>query len=166
MNQKGFTLLEVLVALAVGGMVMTGIMLAIYQVAWGSTRANSQVTALTDVNQAAMWLRQDLQMAQSTTLADPTPTPQSSVTLDWTDYTGWATDNRTHASSYALSGTELRRTYDGAVRIVGRHITSIGFTRNGSVITVAITATGPGAQQQAETLELNVLTRMRPGAGG
>jgi len=162
MRQKGFTLIEVLVAMAVGGIVMAGVVLGIFQVSWGSVRSSDHVMALTDVHYAALYIKKDLQMAQSTSLTDGDPVPQSTVTLEWTDYTGWATEEtRDHSVTYTLSGTELLRTYDGTVSIVGRHITYIGFTRSGTVITCVITATGPGITQQTETLEFTVNVHMR-----
>jgi len=158
MRQKGFTLIEILVVMAVGGILMTGIVLSIYNVVWGSARSNSQVVALTDVNHAAWWLKKDIMMTQNTDLTDGVP--QSSVTLSWTDYTGFEPeDARNHSSAYVLSGTELRRTYDGIVNIAGRNITSIDFTQDGRVVTVVITATGPGVSQRSETLKLIAYTR-------
>lgn len=161
MNQKGFTLIEILVAMAVGGMIMAVALLSIYQIVWGTARSNDQVAALTDVNYASLWLKYDLQMVQSTNLTDGAP-PQSSVRLSWNDNTGWSTDNESsHSSTYTLSGTNLLRTYDGNVKIIGRYIASIGFSQNGGVITVDITAAGPGILERAEPLGFSVLTHMR-----
>ncbi len=82
------------------------------------------------------------------------------VTLSWVDYTGFESTNYTsHSSSYILSGTNLQRTYDGVTSIVGRHITSVGFTQNGRVISVIITATGSGAQPRSETLKFSAYIR-------
>lgn len=159
MRQKGFTLVEVLVVMAVGGILMTGIVVGIFQVFWGTSRSTSQVTALTDIDRAALAIKKDLMMTQSTNLADNSPIPQSSVTLTWTDYSGWASTDSNHSSSYALSGTNLVRTYDGVSSNVSRYITSVGFTRNGGFITVIITATGYGAQQRNATLKFSALTR-------
>ena len=161
MRQKGFTLIEVMVAMAVGGIVMAGVVLGIYQVVWGTARSSDQVVALTDINHAALYIKKDLQMVQRTSLTDGEPTPQSSANLSWTDYTGFEPeDERNHFSAYVLSGTDLMRTYDGTVSIVGRYITSIGFTQDGRVITVVITATAPGISERNETLEFSV--KMRP----
>ena len=160
MRQKGFTLIELLVAMAVGGMLMSGIVLAIQQVVWGTDRTNSQVVALADVNHATLSLKKDIQMAQDTDLPNGDPVPQSSVTLTWTDCTGWAGDNATHSSSYTLSGTELQRTYDSTTSIVGRNITFVGFTLSDRVITVNITATGPGFLERIKTLKFSM--QMRP----
>jgi len=164
MRQKGFTLIEILVTLAVGGVLLIGAVTSIFQIATFTSRSNDHIVALTDVDHAALWLRQDLQMAQSTSLTDGVPvslTDENTAELNWTDYTSFVTEEETrnHTSAYALSGTELVRTYDNTPRIVGRHITSIEFTQSGSIISVVITATGPGAQQRSETLKFSVHLR-------
>ena len=159
MRQKGFTLVEVLVVLAVSGVLLTGLITSIFQVSTFTDRSNSQVVALTDLNHAALSIKKDLMMTQNTDLADGSPVPQSSVWLGWTDYTSFETGNLTHSSSYVLSGTELLRTYDGTVGIAGRNITSLGFTKNGRVIDVVITATGSSDPQRSETLKFSVLIR-------
>ncbi len=164
MRQKGFTLIELILAMAVGGILLAGAVISIFQVSWGTIRSNDQVTALADVNNAALWLKKDLQMVQSTSLTDGVPA--SSVTLNWTDFTSFELEeNKDHTSSYELSGSgELRRIYDyekpgETTSVVGRHITSIRFTRESGVINVVITATGPGTSQRTETLEFSVFKR-------
>ena len=161
MSQKGFTLIEVLVAVTVGGMLMTGVMLTIQQVAWGTGRTNSQVVALTDINFAALRIKKDLMMTQNTDLTDNF-SQSDSVLLGWTDYTVLASENETssHSSSYTRSDTgELMRTYDGTPSIVGRHITYLSFTRDDRVVNVVITATGSGVSPRSETLTFGVYTR-------
>lgn len=158
MRQKGFTLIEILVVMAVGGILMAGLVLSIYNVVWGTARSNSQVVALADINHAAWQIKKDLLMTQYTTLTDGVP--QGSVTLSWIDYTSFVPeDSRSHSSAYALSGTELQRTHDGIASIVGRNITSISFTKNDRVVTVVLTATGPGASQRSETLKFSLYLR-------
>jgi prepilin-type N-terminal cleavage/methylation domain-containing protein len=162
MKQKGFTLIEILVVMAVGGMIMTVALLTIYQIVWGTERSNDQVMALTDAHYAAMWLKWDLQMAQDTNLVDEDPVPKSSVSLGWIDNTGFVAANESaHSSNYTLSGTELLRNYDGTTKIVGRHISSIGFIQNGKVVTCNLTATGPGIMERVENLEFSIITHMR-----
>ena len=160
MNQKGFTLIEILFVMAVGGMVMAAALLSIYQVIWGSARSNDQVTALSDVNYAARWIKRDIQMSRYSSLVDGDPVPQSSIWLSWIDNTGFASENESmHFCTYTLSGTELRREYDNFESVVGRHITSIGFILNDNVIACNITATGPGATERSETLKFSVRKR-------
>jgi len=160
MKQKGFTLIELLVALAVGGLVIMSALGVIYQVMWGTSRTNSQVVALTDVHQAALRLKKDIVMAQTTDLTDGVP--QDSATLSWTDYTSFGDlepEERIHASSYELLGNELQRTYDGTTSIVGRNITSVNFSQDGRVINVVITATEGDVTPRSETLEFSVYLR-------
>ena len=159
MRQKGFTLIELLVALAVGGLVIISAVGVIYQVMWGTSRTNSQVVALTDVHYAALRLKKDIVMAQTTDLVDGVP--QDSATLSWTDYTSFdAEENKDHSSAYnLLSDGVLQRTYDGTTSIVGRNITSVNFTLDGRVINVVITAAEGGVTPRSETLEFSVYLR-------
>ena len=160
MKQKGFTLVEVLVVTAIGGVLMMGLLLSIHNVLWGTNRSNNQVVALADVNYAALRLKKDLMMTQNTNLTDNVS--QDSVVLSWIDYTGFDSENQSgsHSSSYTLSGTKLLRTYDsGNTSIVGRDITSIGFTQNGRVINVVITATGAGVPERSKTLKFSAYIR-------
>jgi len=160
MRQRGFTLIELLVTLGIITVILPATVLSIYQVTLGTIRARSQIIALNDVNFAVARIKEDIEMAQTTNLTDGNPVPQSSVTLSWIDNTGFASGNVTpHSSMYALSGTELRRTYDGTVNIIARHITSIGFTQNGRVVTCNVTATDTSVQQRSKTLSFS--TRMR-----
>ena len=162
MRQRGFTLLELLVALAVGSVIITGALLTVNQVILGTLRARSQTVALNDVNFAAERIKKDIQMVQNTNLTEGVP--QSSVTLTWTDYTRFTSvDETPHSSMYTLSGTELLRTYDGTAGIAGRHISSIEFTRNDRVIKVDITATETtGGQQRSKTLSFSMRMRTEP----
>jgi len=179
MKQKGFTLIELLVALAIGSLVIVGALGAIYQVVWGTSRTNSQVVALTDVHQAALRLKKDLEMAQldvdegnfppgGTTVVTLTPGGLT-ATLVWTDYFGdLEPEDRKHSSSYdLLDDGVLQRTYDDTPSIVGRNITSLEFTQNPDnvedggdrIIKVVITATEGDMTPRSETLEFSVYLR-------
>ncbi len=158
MRQKGFTLVEMLVILAVGSVITTGALLTFYQVVWGTGRSNSQVIAATDVNQTALRLKKDLMMAHETDLTDNV-TQSGSVLLNWTNLTGG--NITAHSISYTLSGTELQRDYDdgSVVSVVGRHITYLAFTQDGRVINVTINATGSGVPPRSQTLTFSVYRR-------
>ena len=164
MKQKGFTLIELLVALAVGSLVIVGALGVIYQVMWSTSRTNSQVVTLTDVHQAALRLKKDLVMAQTTDLADGVP--QDSAVLSWTDYTSFdPEENKDHTSAYVLlDDGKLQRTYDyekpsETTSIVGRNITSVNFTQDDRVINVVITATEGDFTLRSETLKFSVYLR-------
>lgn len=170
MRQKGFTLLELLVVMAVGGLLLTGVVTSIFQVFTFTGRSNSQGIALTDLHLAALHIKKDLQMAQypgmdvgnSVVLSPQNP---DNVTLTWFDYTTEfqsPEEQRDHFSTYSLSdnGT-LERFYDSDnASIVGRHITYLRFTRQDEkVVNVVITAVGPGIQQREKTIEFSVHMR-------
>ena len=181
MRQKGFTLVELLVALAVGSLVIVGALGATYQVVWGTSRTNSQVVALTDAHQVALRLKKDLEMAQldegdflsgGAVVITLTPGGDPTATLGWTDYTSFdLEENKDHTSSYELlDDGKLRRIYDyekpsETTSIVGRNITSLEFTQDPDnvgddrVINVVITATEGDVTPRSETLEFSVYLR-------
>ena len=169
MRQKGFTLIEVLVMMAVSGVLLTGLVTTIFQVSTFIDRSNSQGIALTDVHRAAFHIKKDLQMAQNTGIVEGDSvvlSPQSSVTLEWIDCTSEfqpEEERRNHASTYNLTDSgELKRTYDNAPTpsIIARHITYLRFAQQDEkVVNVVITATGPEPHQRSKTIEFIVHTR-------
>ena len=159
-RQKGFTLLELLLALVIGGAALTAALAVYFELMWGNGRIRSAALSGMDANNAALAIQKDLVMTQSSNLTDGDPTPQNSVTFSWIDYTGFESTNySTHYSSYSLAGTNLWRTYDGAPEIVGRKITYLGLTRQDRVINVVITSTDAGPPATDKTVEFSVLTR-------
>lgn len=170
MRQKGFTLLEIMVVMAVGGILMIGIVLSIFQVVVVASRSNSQGVALTDVSQAVLYLKKDFQMAQSTDMGfveDPVVVVLSSenVTLEWTDFTTPESEEEriNHSVTYSLSDNGvLERAYDSILptMIIGRHITYLRFTQlDERVVNIVITATGTQPQQYSKTIEFSVYMR-------
>lgn len=171
MRQKGFTLLEIMVVMAVGSILMTGIVLSIFQVVSATSRSNSHGVALTDVSQAVLYLKKDFQMAQSTDMGfmeDPVVvvlSSENSVTLEWTDFTTPESEEEqmNHHVTYSLSDNGvLERAYDGILptMIIGRHITYLRFTQlDERVVNIVITATGTQRQQYSKTIEFSVYMR-------
>ena len=83
-RSKGFTLVEMVLALAIGTVILGGAVRSIYQVLVTSSRGINQVIALSDANIAALIIKNDLLMARTTNLGS---TPVTSANLSWTDYT-------------------------------------------------------------------------------
>ena len=159
MREKGFTLIELVLALAVGSVILTGAVFSIYNVLVTTGRSSSQVVALADINRAALAIKNDLLMAQITDLVDGVP--KSSANLTWIDYTSsfgsaFQTD---HFASYTRSGKNLLRNYDGSVSIVGRNVTSISFTQSGKAVTVVIATSNTTAPSGTETITFTVHLR-------
>ena len=157
MGQRGFTLIEILVTLAIGSVLLVGAFLSINQILLSTGRSNSQVVVLEEVHRAALRIKKDIQAHTSANLTDLQYGP---TTFSWIDQTDFAPeDERNHNSIYSLSGTELVRTFDDAPSILGRHTTSLSFTDNGTYIYVVITATSSTFPPRSETLSFRVYQR-------
>ena len=145
-NEKGFTLLELMAATAVMGLILPLVITFTFQVIRGTARIQQDLVIQQDLDNASTWFSRDLSQAQIIDL-DDVGTPSSSVRMDWVDETGWGADsgNPAHYVAYSLVETDLQRIYDGVTSIVGRNVASITFSRTGDVVTVSITSAYSGA---------------------
>ena len=137
-KQKGATLLELLAAMAITALIITGIVGLIFQEFSGTATAKTSVTVAHEIGNAARWLSQDGMMAESTNLVEGAH-PADNLTLTWIERRDFA--NIPHSSSYYLEGTQLYRDYDGTVTIVARDISKIEFSQTGYLLTVSISCT-------------------------
>ena len=86
-NQRGFTLVEMIIVLAIIGIVIGAATMTIIQVINGSSSTSNHMTAVRQVQNAGYWVSRDVQMAQSVAPAlDPDGFP---LTLTWTDRDGY-----------------------------------------------------------------------------
>lgn len=161
-NQKGFTFIEVIIVIAIVGMLAPVISGSIIQIIRGTDRNNTMVIALADIDHAASWLNQDLLMAQTTNLVYGQPADLvvgGNVTLSWTDYyDGQAT---AHQSLYYLSGTRLMRNYDGQVANIASYISKAKFSRDasGKMVTFTLTSFPESVSGRSETRTYRVYRR-------
>ncbi len=145
-GQRGFTLVEVLVALGIMSALGSVLVGTLYQMANYTSRGHAQLAVIADLRIATQWLAQDIQMAKTTDLVDGNPAvscssldPSSCVVLSWTDeFSGSAT---AHSASYSQVGAEFRRTYDGSTHTVARSVTEVEISLQGRLITVTLTST-------------------------
>lgn len=123
-DQSGFTLVELLVAIAITGVIITAISTAVFQVMAGSIQNSNQMTATRQVQQVGFWMSQDGQMATTASSADDSETDViEKLTITWTEYTSWKSEALleppytegvisniiNHKVIYTLSGGELER---------------------------------------------------------
>ncbi len=141
-GHRGTSLIEMLVVLALMGTVVSVSGTSLFQALKHGNHQQGMITSVHSVQNAADWVVQDSQMAQSTNLVDDED-PVSTLILSWTD---WSQGGGVpHSVTYGLSGTELLRTYDGQTLTVGHYVTSVGFSISGQAISVTITSEGrPG----------------------
>ena len=135
-NCQGFTLTEMLVAMAITGIILGGLATTIVQLTKVSQRDSDRITAIRNLDTAGSWFIRDLQPAQS-----PLPT---SVALNPGSNTLTINQSVLAPSdttvSYSVNGTkQLQRTGGSHTSIVADHIESVAYS-SGSPNTVQITA--------------------------
>ena len=139
-GQRGFTLIEILVAMAIGGLLVPVVVSGIFAVTKGTAKINTDLVILQDIDGASAWINRDLSQAMTTNLNENETL--NTMRVDWIDLTGWATEGaESHFAEYTVVGTDLMREYDGETQIVARRIENIAFSRVENYITVAITST-------------------------
>ncbi len=98
-DEKGFTLIEVIVATAITAMLGAVVAMTAGQIINSSQRNNDWATAVRQVQNIGYWVRQDALMAQSVNATDdPQTTDVEFIILDWKN---WETGD-THNIRYIL----------------------------------------------------------------
>lgn len=148
-NQQGMYLIELLISLSIT-IVITGALIAgVYTIISVSGRGNDKIEALHDVQNAAYWINNDVQMAREANLVSA-----DNITLSWDD----GLENP-HSSSFSLRGSQLIRNYDDVITPIAWNISSIEFSMNYDVIEYTITSTPPGRWNVSETMSGQVTMR-------
>ena len=141
-KQRGFTLIDLLIAIAITSVITGGITTAIFQTFTVNARTSSHMTAVRQVQNAGFWISCDTQMAEE---VEPSgATGFNPLTLTWTEWV----DGTVNVVTYTITvDDELKRSHseDGGApieMIVARYIdstnTSCQFTDG--VLTVTVTA--------------------------
>ncbi len=102
-NQRGFTLIELMIAVAIGSLVTGAATMTISQVFTGSARSSNHMIAVRQVQNAGYWVSRDAQMAQTVVTTGATGFP---LTLTWIEW-----DGTVNEVTYTLTGGELKRSH-------------------------------------------------------
>ena len=141
-NQKGFTLIEVIAALAITSLIGVGVAMATVQIINQGVRNSDYTTASRYTMNAIYWISRDAQMAQTIELEGASGFP---VTLSWTEW-----DNSEYEVTYSIEDGKLRRSYsiDGGVpkqTVVAQYINSVSENTtcefSGGVLAITVTVT-------------------------
>ena len=152
-GQRGFTLIEVLAALAVTGLIGLGSAMTTVQVLNQSARNSDYTTASRHTMNAIYWISRDAQMSQ---IIEPDGASGFPLTLSWTEW-----DNSGHQVIYSIEDDKLKRSYsvDGSEpsqTVVGQYINSVAENTTceytGGVLTLKVTSVvGNGANALSMT---------------
>jgi prepilin-type N-terminal cleavage/methylation domain-containing protein len=130
-NERGFTFLELLIVLAIGGIIAGAATSTTFQMITGSHRSSNHMTAVRQVQNVGYWISYDAQMAQSIVTADDVLTPEMEVlTMVWT---GW---EQTCGLNRCVDTYEIRYTYNGASDQIRRYrqITTSEYDDDGQLV--------------------------------
>jgi prepilin-type N-terminal cleavage/methylation domain-containing protein len=161
-GQKGFTIVEMLVAVAIAGSVTGTITSGFYQVFTNHARSTARMTAIKQVENSVHWLSRDVQQAQ---VVDTGPNSGFPLNVSWVDWAGVV-----NQATYTFDGNDLVRTFSagGAPQsyVVGHYIdsapgqTSVQYLLG--VFSYKITSYVGGSRPAVETREGEVLPRSAP----
>ena len=82
-NQRGFTIIELLIAFALTGIVAGATTTTIVQVLDGSARSSNHMTAVRQVQNAGYWVSRDAQMAETVVTTGATGFPLTLTWIEW-----------------------------------------------------------------------------------
>lgn len=100
-KQGGFTLTELLVAIAILGVIAPLLGMAIFQTVSMNEMAGNHMTAVKQVESAVYWISHDAQMAQSVQTDGGSGFP---LILTWVEW-----DNTSNSVTYSIQDNELQR---------------------------------------------------------
>jgi prepilin-type N-terminal cleavage/methylation domain-containing protein len=123
-SERGFTLVETMVAVAITGVIVAIMGLSVQQMVTVPEQGNDHIDALHAVQNAAHWVSLDGEGAKSAIGG-------SSLNITLPDSSN---------VTYNLSGGSLHRTCDNVSRTVAEGITGVNFTVSGRIITMNIVA--------------------------
>jgi prepilin-type N-terminal cleavage/methylation domain-containing protein len=142
-GERGFTLVELIMATAVTGLIVSFLGTSIYQMLTVTEYGNNKLTATHELQNAAHWLSLDGQQAASAS-AD------GDLVL---------TIPENPSVTYSLSGTELSRTAGGSQMVLARNITRADFSIQNRVITISLTSSPGGRDSVSENGTYRVYLR-------
>ena len=133
-GQKGVTLPELLITVAITGLIVSLLGAAIYQIITVTESGNDRMIAIHELQNAGHWVTLDGQMAR-------TASGGNELALTLPDGS---------SITYEVEDTELLRTADESQMILAQNISSISFSVENRVITMTITSSPEGRANISE----------------
>ena len=142
-GEQGFTLVELLIAIAITGLIVSFLGVATHQIITVTEYGNDKLLAAHELQNTAHWFNLDGQRAV-------TANADGELLL---------TISENLSVTYTLSGTELRRTAGGSQMTLAQNISSADFSIEDRVITMNITSSPTGRQNVSEQAIYKVYLR-------
>ncbi len=166
-EQRGYTLIELIVAVAITGLIISGIAVAIYQLFSVNASASNRMTAVRQVQSAGYYISRDAEMAQIINTVDDLETTDiiELVSLRWTDWNGV---NYRSDYTITIADGELKRSYyvgdvPTSENIIARYIVpGLGVTNlelDGNKLILTVTASVEGFRSASETRVYEITPR-------
>ena len=133
-DERGLTLVELIIATAITGLIVSVLGVAINQIINVTEYGNDRLIAMHELQNTAHWFNLDGQKASSANV-------NSELLL---------TISANTSITYALAGTELQRTSGGSPMTLARNISSANFSIENRVITMSITSSPEGRTDAGE----------------
>lgn len=127
-GEKGFTLVELIIAIGLTGIIVVVLGAAVYQILNVTRYGNDRLIAQHELQNAARWFLYDGQRAVSANI-----TGGLLLTISANTTVG-----------YSLAGTELQRTSGSAVTVLARNISGAGFSLSDRVVTMSLVSAPEG----------------------
>jgi prepilin-type N-terminal cleavage/methylation domain-containing protein len=143
-GQKGFTITELIVTVAITGLIVSFFGTAVYQTITVTEYGNDKMIATHELQNAAHWVSLDGQMAR-------TASGGSELVLTLPDDS---------IITYAVENRELHRTAGESQMTLARNISSISFSVENRLITMAITSSPQGRPNVSEQGTYKVCLRV------
>ena len=142
-SQKGFTLLELLIGVAISGIIVSFLGTAMYQIITVTDYGGDKMIAMHELQNVAYWANLDGQRASSVNGGDElqlTLPDASSIT-------------------YAVDGTELRRITGESQITLARNVSDVSFSIEGRLITMTVTSSPEGRWDVSDNATYKICLR-------
>lgn len=145
----GLTLIELLVSVAIMGLIALGASVSTAQIMNSTNRNNDYTTASRNAMNALHWMSRDAEMAQTISGTTGFPVSQN-LSMTWT---GW--DNTVYTVNYTLASGNLSRTYSigssSTTIVIAQYINpsqqkTYCSTDNGTITIVVTSSVGAGSK--------------------
>ncbi|HAS04896.1 MAG TPA: hypothetical protein DCR71_03960 [Dehalococcoidia bacterium] len=118
-KQKGFTLIELIIAGAIGVLVIGALVGVIWQLFSASSASSGNMKAIHQVQNVGLWVSKDIQQTDKITSAedDPNTDDEELLVVEWTKYNGESVDGvfviekQQYRVLYRISDEKLYRDY-------------------------------------------------------